>query len=169
MTFEIDPFRLNTFKWDSLNQKTHTQLLPISTLQDPEKEIVKPAIELTRAVILAALKNNVRRVVVTSSGGAIFSFPIPENKVFTAQDWNMQSSLSNNPYFYSKRLAEEEAWKLYQENKEKFELVVVNPVYVLGKLIIECTYRQHEIFCEPITKFVFTFKSLIRSFTIIEY
>ncbi|KAF0983923.1 hypothetical protein FDP41_007838 [Naegleria fowleri] len=114
--------------------KSYIQLLPISTLQDPEKEIVKPAIELTRAVILAALKNNVRRVVVTSSGGAIFSFPIPENKVFTAQDWNMQSSLSNNPYFYSKRLAEEEAWKLYQENKEKFELVVVNPVYVLGPL-----------------------------------
>ncbi|KAL9650512.1 hypothetical protein ABK040_004731 [Willaertia magna] len=110
----------------------HTASPYFYTANDPQKEIIEPAIELTRSVILAAIENGVKRVVVTSSGGAIFNFPIPSGKVFTDKDWNTTSSLTNNPYFYSKRLAEEEAWKLYKENSDKIEVVVVNPVYVLG-------------------------------------
>ncbi|EFC49465.1 predicted protein [Naegleria gruberi] len=110
----------------------HTATPYIYTAKDPQKEIVEPAVNLTRGVIEAALKNQVKRVVITSSGGAIFSFPVPQGKIFTSNDWNLQSNLTNNPYFYSKRLAEEEAWRLYKENSDKIEIVVVNPVYVLG-------------------------------------
>jgi len=44
------------------------------TADDPQKEIVYPAIKGTEDAIKAALENGIKRVVVTSSGGAIFSF-----------------------------------------------------------------------------------------------
>jgi len=105
------------------------------TADDPQKEIVDPAIKGTEDVIKAALLNNIKRVVVTSSGGAIFSFPITEEQTLTDKDWNKVSNLKNNPYFYSKRLAEEAAWNLYEQHKDKLELVVVNPFFVLGPTI----------------------------------
>lgn len=72
-------------------------------------------------------------MVVTSSGGAVISFPPPsEGYVYTEKDWNTQSSLMNNPYFYSKRLAEQAAWRLWEEHKDKLDLVVVNPSFVIG-------------------------------------
>ncbi len=37
-----------------------------------------------------------------------------------------------NPYFYSKKLSEQAAWKLYEEKKDQIDLVVVNPFFVLG-------------------------------------
>ena len=44
------------------------------------------------------------------------------------------STLTNNPYFLSKRKAEEVAWAFAQEHKE-IEVVVVNPLYVLGPTV----------------------------------
>lgn len=44
------------------------------------------------------------------------------------------STLTNNPYFLSKRKAEEAAWEFAKEHKE-VEVVVVNPLYVLGPTI----------------------------------
>lgn len=42
--------------------------------------------------------------------------------------------MTNNPYFYSKKLAEQAAWKLWGEKKDKIDLVVVNPFFVLGPI-----------------------------------
>ncbi|EFC42298.1 nucleoside-diphosphate-sugar epimerase [Naegleria gruberi] len=113
----------------------HTATPFVVTAEDPQRDIVDPAINLTRAVILASIKSKVKRVVVTSSGGAFLNNPIPDNYTYTAKDWNESCSLTNNPYFYSKTLAEKEAWKLYEEHKSEFELVVVNPLYVFGPLL----------------------------------
>jgi len=72
-------------------------------------------------------------VVITSSAGAVTNFQPPEpGYVYTEKDWNTQASLTNGPYFYSKRLAEQAAWRLWEEHKDRFDLVVVNPSYVLG-------------------------------------
>jgi len=46
----------------------------------------------------------------------------------------MVSSLTNNPYFYSKRLAEEAAWKIWKEHKNEIDLVVINPLLVFGPM-----------------------------------
>jgi len=105
------------------------------TADDPQKEIIDPAIKGTEDAIKAALDNGIRRVVITSSGGAIFSFPITQVHTYTDKDWNKISNLQNNPYFYSKRLAEEAAWNLYEKHKDTLELVVVNPFYVLGPIL----------------------------------
>lgn len=74
-----------------------------------------------------------KRVVVTSSGGAFFSFPIKPGTRFTVDDWNSTSSLTNGPYFLSKKLAEQAAWKWAKENPE-VQVAVVNPVFVQGPL-----------------------------------
>jgi len=105
------------------------------TADDPQKEIVDPAIKGTEEAIKAALENGIKRVVVTSSGGAILSFPVTQEHTYTDKDWNKVSSLVHNPYFYSKRLAEEAAWDLYEKYKDKLELVVVNPFFVLGPIL----------------------------------
>ena len=44
------------------------------------------------------------------------------------------STLTNNPYFLSKRKAEEAAWEFAKEHKE-IEVTVVNPLYVLGPTV----------------------------------
>lgn len=48
--------------------------------------------------------------------------------VYTEADWNTKSSLSRNPYYYSKVLAEKAAWKFVEElpQEKKFELVTIN-------------------------------------------
>jgi nucleoside-diphosphate-sugar epimerase len=54
---------------------THTATPYIYAADDPQKEIVDPAVNGTVDAIQGALAAGVRRVVVTSSGGAVFSFP----------------------------------------------------------------------------------------------
>jgi len=100
---------------------------------DPQKEIVEPAVEGVRSMLQACLKTpSIKRVVITSSGGAILHFPVDPGYMFTDKDWNRWSSLTNNPYFYSKRLAEEAGWDLWNANKDKFDFAVVNPLLVFG-------------------------------------
>jgi len=100
---------------------------------DPQKEIVDPAIlGLTSMLEACAKSPSVKRVVITSSGGAVFSFPMTPNKVYGPSDWNTSSSVANGPYFYSKKMAEEAGWNFWKEHKSLFDLVVVNPVLVLG-------------------------------------
>jgi len=110
----------------------HTATPYLYTANDPQKEIIEPAIEGTTAAIKACITNNVKRIVITSSGGAVMHFPVEPGYVFKQTDWNTWSSLTNNPYFYSKRLAEEAAWKLYKENQDRIEVAVVNPLFVIG-------------------------------------
>ncbi len=59
-------------------------------------------------------------------------FPVADGYKFTEKDWNTWSSVTNNPYFYSKKLAEEAAWNIYKEDSKAIELVVVNPLLVIG-------------------------------------
>ncbi len=113
----------------------HTATPYIYAADDPQKEIVDPAVNGTVDAIQGALAAGVRRVVVTSSGGAVFSFPPPRaGYVYTEKDWNTWSTLTNNPYFLSKRLAEQAAWRLWDQHKDRLDLVVVNPGFVVGPL-----------------------------------
>lgn len=52
--------------------------------------------------------------------------------MYTEDDWNETSSLSRNPYYYSKKLAEKAAWDWMKENDPPFQMVVINPFAVLG-------------------------------------
>jgi len=110
---------------------------------DPQTELVDPALKGTRNVLNAAYKNKdtIKRVVLTSSIAAIMGNKEGTPPVYSEDDWNTVSSLTVNPYSYSKTLAEKEAWKLVKEWQEDdgkdnvFDLVTINPSLVTGPIL----------------------------------
>jgi len=105
-------------------------------VDDPQKDLVDPAVMGTRNVLEQANKTeSVKRVVLTSSCAAIYTdctdLAETKNGSFTEEDWNTHASLKYQPYSYSKTLAEQEAWKMNKE-QSRWDLVVVNPSMVLG-------------------------------------
>ncbi|GAX19195.1 hypothetical protein FisN_4Lh218 [Fistulifera solaris] len=100
---------------------------------DVERQLVQPAVEGTRNVLQTCNRTpTLRRVVLTSSVGAIFAdaadcaiSPVDETT------WNRTSTLTHQPYFYSKTLAEQEAWIL-AGSQTQWTLVVMNPAMILG-------------------------------------
>jgi nucleoside-diphosphate-sugar epimerase len=54
----------------------HTATPFFYTAPDPQRDIVDPAVKGTRDAIEAAIASGVKRVVVTSSGGAFMSLPV---------------------------------------------------------------------------------------------
>src|SRR5687768_14306328 len=98
---------------------------------NPQRDLVDPAVNGTRAVLNASAESgSVRRVVVTSSMAAITDEP--DSRVLTEADWNVRSSLDRNPYYYSKTLAERTAWAFVEERRPAFDLVVINPFAIIG-------------------------------------
>jgi dihydroflavonol-4-reductase len=100
-------------------------------VEDPQRDLVEPAVRGTRHVLDACLWAGVKRVVLTSSMAAVTDEP-DSRHVLTEADWNTKSTLDRNPYYFSKVLAEREAWKMVNHEKAPFELVVINPYLVLG-------------------------------------
>jgi dihydroflavonol-4-reductase len=114
----------------------HTASPFTSDVDDPQKELIDPALKGTRNVLNSVNKtDSVKRVVLTSSIAAVYSDNAdiddkPGHKL-TEEDWNTKSSLSHNPYYYSKTLAEREAWKINRA-QDRWDLVVINPGLVVG-------------------------------------
>ncbi len=115
--------------------------------KDPQKELVDPALEGTMEVLGAALRSSsVRRVVFTSSMVAVTDSPEP--RVMNEDDWNTQSSLERNPYYYSKAVAERAAWRFMEERKPSWDLVVVNPSVVIGPSLVPSVNTSTKIFAD---------------------
>ncbi len=114
----------------------HTASPCIMYTTDPQKDLIEPAQLGTRNVLEEANKTStVKRVVLTSSVVAMYgdnvdleSYP---NGICTEEFWNNSSSLTHQPYFYSKALAEKEAWKLHN-NQSQWDLVTINSPLVIG-------------------------------------
>ncbi|MGQ7870579.1 NAD-dependent epimerase/dehydratase family protein [Sunxiuqinia sp. sy24] len=108
----------------------------ISGIKNADKELVQPALQGTRNVLFSANDtNSVKRVVLTSSIVAMIgdACDVKElnNGVFNEKSWNTTSSVSHQPYPYSKTMAEKEAWKI-AEKQNRWDLVVINPGFILG-------------------------------------
>ena len=106
------------------------------SVDDPQKELIDPAVRGTRNVLETANRTEtVRRVVVTSSLAAIQGDNVDiekkPNGKFTEEDWNESSSLEHMPYAYSKTLAEREAWAI-ADAQDRWSLVTINPSFVIG-------------------------------------
>ena len=104
--------------------------------KDAQKDLIDPALIGTRNVLNAATRSGtVKRVVLTSSVAAVNGDTIDMQEAgleeFTEEHFNTTSSVSHQPYSYSKVIAEKEAWKL-AEQQDKWNLVVINPSFVLG-------------------------------------
>lgn len=108
----------------------------IAGIKNPQTDLVDPALQGTRNVLLSAnATSSVKRIVLTASVATIYGDAIDAAKlkdgVFTESDWNMTSTLHHQPYSYSKTVAEKEAWKIVGE-QEQWDLVTVHPGFVLG-------------------------------------
>mgnify|MGYP006285453903 CR=1 FL=1 len=104
--------------------------------KDAQKDLVDPALLGTRNVLNAATRSNtVKKVVLTSSVAAVFgdNIDMQEQRLeeFTEEHFNTTSSVSHQPYSFSKVIAEKEAWKLAGA-QTTWKLVVINPSFVLG-------------------------------------
>jgi dihydroflavonol-4-reductase len=114
----------------------HTASPFILKYDDPQKDLVDPAVKGTKNVLASANRvASVKRVVVTSSCAAIYGDNVDlqntKNGIFTEEDWNTTSSLTHQSYSYSKVMAEKAAWEMAKA-QNRWDLVVVNPSLVIG-------------------------------------
>lgn len=114
----------------------HTASPYVISVSDPQRDLVDPAVNGTRDVLQAARRaGSIRRVVLTSSFAAVTDEP-DAGRVLTEQDWNEKSSLTRNPYYFSKTLAERAAWTFMREQSPAFDLVAINPFMVIGPSLV---------------------------------
>ena len=110
---------------------------------DPQVELVDPAVNGTLAVLRAAAEaGSVQRVVVTSSSTAMTDEPAG---VVTEADWNTTSTLDRNPYAYSKTQAERAAWSFVEQEEPGFDLITILPVTNLGPSIVPSISQSSEL------------------------
>lgn len=117
----------------------HTASPFVIDVENPQRDLVDPAVKGTANVLESANRvDSVKRVVVTSSCASIYGDNLDcQNKssgVMTEDDWNETSALNHLPYSYSKVMAEKEAWKI-ADAQNRWDLVVINPSLVLGPAI----------------------------------
>jgi len=126
----------------------HTASPYALTVNDPQRDLIDPAVNGTRHVLAACRRaGTIRRVVLTSSMAAVTDEPESDH-VLTERDWNTKSSLERNPYYYSKTLAERAAWAFVDEEKPQFDLVVINPFLVIGPSLVPGLNVSNQIFVD---------------------
>jgi len=126
----------------------HTASPYVLDAKDPQRDLVDPAVQGTRNVLLACHRaETVRRVVVTSSMAAVTDEPESDH-VLTEADWNKKSSLERNPYYLSKTLAERAAWGFVEEEMPRFDLVTINPFLVIGPSLSPGLNPSNQLFVD---------------------
>jgi nucleoside-diphosphate-sugar epimerase len=111
-------------------------------VEDPQRDLVDPAVRGTISVLESCQESqSMKRVVLTSSVAAITDQA--DGHLNTESDWNTRSSLTRNPYYYSKTLAEQAAWQFMDASQTRFDLVVVNPFFVIGPSLVPGINTSH--------------------------
>ena len=95
-----------------------------------EDELIVPAVQGTRRVIEAAIKEGVKKVVLTSSCAAITETHKGQTH-FSEDDWTDAANPKPPAYYKSKTLAEQKAWELI-DAQSSTKLAVINPAGVIG-------------------------------------
>ena len=115
------------------------------TVADAARDLVQPAVQGTLSMLEAcAGAPRVKRVVLTSSMAAITDEP-DSTRVLSEADWNDKSSLTRNPYYFSKAEAERAAWRFVETRKPAFDLVVINPFIVIGPSMVKAVNESNKI------------------------
>ncbi|KAL4010692.1 hypothetical protein IC575_027703 [Cucumis melo] len=105
----------------------------VDAVEDPQRDLLDPAIKGTINVLTVAKEAGVRRVVVTSSISAMIPNPNwPANVVRNEESWTDVDYCKQRGLWYpiSKTLAEKAAWDFAKE--KGLDVVVINPGTVMG-------------------------------------
>ncbi|NRB38971.1 MAG: NAD-dependent epimerase/dehydratase family protein [Pseudomonadales bacterium] len=142
------PGELHYFKSDLLQEGSYNEAMQgcevvfhtaspfILEVEDAQRDLLDPAVKGTLN-ILNSVNNtaSVKRVVLTSSVAAIYSDNIDcqdkPHQTLTEAHWNTGSSLSYNPYLFSKVEAEKAAWDVAKK-QNRWDMVTINPSLVMG-------------------------------------
>lgn len=109
---------------------------PLGTTQTKNADdLVRPAREGALRVLRAAVKANVKRVVLTSSCGAATPTKLGVNSVSDETQWSDPEAQKNDHYRLSKTLAERAAWDFMKEQGGATELVTILPSAVFGPVL----------------------------------
>ncbi|KAL5063129.1 hypothetical protein RYX36_024866 [Vicia faba] len=142
--------RLQLFKADLLEQGSfdsiihgcdgvfHTASPVRHAVDDPQAELIDPALKGTINVLKSCVESpSVKRVVLTSSTAAVVFNTRPKNpEVIVDETWFSDPDFCRESqlwYALSKTLAEAAAWKFVNENN--IDMVVINPATVAGPLL----------------------------------
>ena len=91
--------------------------------------LVKPAFEGMKRCLNSAIKNDVKKFVLTSSFAAIYGNSKTE---YDDNDWTDLSDKTHMPYVISKTKAEKGMWDIIENSKSEIDACAINPVLVLG-------------------------------------
>lgn len=144
-----DPTRLRLFEVDLLNYESLFNAITatvgvfhvaspciVDRVDDPEKQLLDPAIQGTTNVLNAAKECGVTRVVITSSISAITPSPNwPAHLVKREDCWADSDYCKQNQLWYplSKIMAEKAAWEFSKD--AGLDVVVINPGTVMGPIL----------------------------------
>lgn len=104
---------------------------PLTATRDADA-VIRPAVDGTRRVLRAARDGGVRRVVYTSSCGAVYYGHPDRETPFDESDWTIVGGGPMSAYVTSKALAERAAWDFMDAEGGRLELSVVNPAGIFG-------------------------------------
>lgn len=97
-----------------------------------EEEVIRPAVDGVLRVLRAARDASVKRVVFTSTCGAIYYGHPLRAEPFDETSWTNIDGGDMSAYVKSKALAEQAAWNFMKSEGGALELSVVNPSGIFG-------------------------------------
>lgn len=109
-------------------------------LPKKEEDLIIPAKQGSLNILTAASKTNVKKVVLTSSFGAIVYGKEKSKRsgLYNENDWTDITNIKDTtPYFRSKTIAEKSAWEFIKEDNSGLELTTICPGAILGPVLEE--------------------------------
>lgn len=121
-------------------------------LPSNENDLIGPAVEGTLAIAKACHKYKIKRVVLTSSIAAIVDYNHFKDN-YDENDWLDVNHKKSQPYPKSKALAEKSIWEYLDSlpEEERFELVVINPGFILGPILIKSKFTSQSVMTKLMT------------------
>lgn len=123
----------------------HVAAAVLLRADDPQREIVDVAVKGTENVLAAIDRaESVTRVGLTSSIAAVGTTARRAGHVYTEDDWNDDATVDTNPYGLAKTLSERSVWAHHDARPadRRYDLTVVNPSVVLGKLDVKAHVKS---------------------------
>ncbi|MGF7080952.1 SDR family oxidoreductase [Mucilaginibacter sp. UYCu711] len=100
-----------------------------------ENEMIGPAVDGVLRVLKAARNAGIKRVILTSSFGAVGFSNKNRDTETTEANWTDPAEKGLSSYEKSKGLAERAAWDFIKKEGGSLELAVINPVAIFGPLL----------------------------------